>query len=700
MTQASASEVGYGKYSLLRTSPGQSVSLSVTGPQRFDGSQSFEIGLWIRPLAANNAGNILVRPGCFTLALSSGQITFQLNGGSLLISPWALTANSWHYVWVQYSPTQGTQGNAGLFVDSVPTGPPVLSSWSGQDTLQPFVVGGTISADFLAVTLWSSSLAEPAWSPPQPDATGLVAAFDFANGPGLDLSPNHFGIQIHGASQLWMWPAMQGNGTGGYAQPNPADELNPVNGSAPFTIMFSVVPYLNAQLTGGIVIASGDANSQTYFAFYTALVHNNSSAQFEGVATFSGTNVGSPAPLGGIVAITYNGSDVVIYYDGQQVANQTVGTLSAISQPNLTFGARRNSGISGGFDGFLNGYLQNVAIWPVALGAAEVVSYQTVSPLMDPRCTCYATFLDREPTNLVSGHPVSLLGGAAIAELSFPVAAQQENLPLPKSLLAVQPRPKLTAYPHSVRFATQKAIADLNVDLTVPPKSSLIDEAGFGAIQARFEEVLKEAPENIHHYLREQHKRNLYAGFHLYEQNHRIPLLGQFTWTTEDNYHVFRYYGVNGTEVLDRVSTQDLTPCGAWIINLVVQCVSMVLDLLLLGFAARNLYNAIKRLYEANAVTFAGFVNEMLRGPVSGETAIKALKSMYQAGLLGQVLMGGLSGLTFWNLVFAITSGVISIAALWLTGPAYFAIILVILAADVYKLIAIIDSPNRPANCP
>ena len=130
--------------------------------------------------------------------------------------------------------------------------------------------------------------------------------------------------------------------------------------------------------------------------------------------------------MGTDVAITFDGTQFTVYYEGQQVVSGPSCGLGTIAQPALTIGATPAERDSSPYQGYLSGFVQRASVGSACLTAAEITDFLTNPPLTDGRCVFYTEFMDSEPANRVTGRPISLVGDATIAELSYPVTTSAE----------------------------------------------------------------------------------------------------------------------------------------------------------------------------------------------------------------------------------------------------------------------------------
>ena len=62
-------------------------TLAVGGTQKFDGSQSFSMGVWLRPTSSTATGTLLARPGAFELTLQNGVPNIAFGGANAFAAP-------------------------------------------------------------------------------------------------------------------------------------------------------------------------------------------------------------------------------------------------------------------------------------------------------------------------------------------------------------------------------------------------------------------------------------------------------------------------------------------------------------------------------------------------------------------------------------------------------------------------------------
>ncbi|HTP42590.1 MAG TPA: hypothetical protein VML36_09200, partial [Nitrospiria bacterium] len=382
----------------------------------------------------------------------------------------------------------------------------------------------------------------------------------------------------------------------------------------------------------------------------------------------------------------YDGTTMTIYCTGLTPESATCGPLAAIAQPTVTIGAAPEGGQT--YQNYLSGFVQRASIWSACLSAADVSDFTTNSPLTDPRCVFYTEFLDANPANRVSSRPVTLTGGVSIADLAYPV-------PSGPSLGAAAPSPRpWHAYPRNTAAPTpsaRPAMLKLAASLPAATAGAGVDDPVHEAATREHEGLIAGLQGAHQRSLRALFSRNLDAALRL--QGRALP--GQVSWATVGSDHVLYYEDVaEGRTEIGRITADAADPTTIWIAAVCTQCVISLFNVLLIGFIGKTVGTAILTALRTSPGIIAR-VQAVIAVPLTGMSFINVVKALYQGGQLGQVLMTTLAGLSWWSWAFTITSTVVSICALWLSGGAYLAVVVGQLALDLGKLITLIrEAPS------
>ncbi len=216
--------------------------------------------------------------------------------------------------------------------------------------------------------------------------------------------------------------------------------------------------------------------------------------------------------------------------------------------------------------------------------------------------------------------------------------------------------------------------------------------AGYDALLASTE-LTGDQRSALHHLF----VRNLNLGLQLHEQIPG-PLPGTFDARLEGADLVLYQRSEQGIdEEIARIPAEGADECVIWLVNVMANIVTCVLDVLGIGYAAASLSswltkNLVK--YPTWVQTFKAIYNDQ---SLSTNTFVNTLQTLYTLDSLSSMLSDVLYSLTWWNWVYTITRTLLSIAAIWLSGGAYVVAIVAQFAVDLMVLAAFVA--DEPAEC-
>ncbi len=249
------------------------------------------------------------------------------------------------------------------------------------------VTSGPFVGDVKRFFVWKRALteqevAQQMWTSPAAPLypADVVLGYDFTTNPptkvgsGPSLSGNGLGY-ASSATALFSWGS-------DVATPGQGTLANP-GGGAPFSILGWVYlgnPAYAPPAMDGFIVSNGDQGDPNHVGL--KLVGGRLAAEF------GGKTVQSSTVLSGYrwyyVGVTWDGSTCTLYVDKAAVGS---GTVSGAGSP--ASGALRLFGILNGGQpsGLLQGFLQFLSVWNVALTAEQVAAQAYEDPTLDAACT-------------------------------------------------------------------------------------------------------------------------------------------------------------------------------------------------------------------------------------------------------------------------------------------------------------------------
>lgn len=681
-------------YSIARLASGQSVDFGNAIAIRVDGSASYTIAGWVRLLTAGNTGQLLVKGQEFALTLSGDVLNVQMAGQvTPVAATQGLVIGEWQYFVLTFAQSSRGSGLMSLYVSGALLAQASLNN-VGLSGSADFILGGDIAADFIAVNFWSDSVSAPQtmldWDAPASGPT-LAAAFSFSPGAATDLSGNNNPINFrNSARQYWVAPGLYLANAA--IQPSSADGLNPGGGG---NDAFSILSWVYAEAPQQeadqalTVFANGPlqgpGNLATYLAYNSVAETFTWTVQRNGAAgpTLTATRPVTPSTWHH-VAVTYDGTTLILYVDGQTAGQMAAGAIPPLAEPAAWIGASLSAGAAAGVAQIYQGYLQALSVWNAALSASEIATYMTAQdPSGQPSCVAYFDFTAPLLTNSVTGNATSSYNGPILWEvdIAFPPGAEPE-----RAARVMGPRAE---WPLA-------AMAAARGERTVSkPKSNLISSQELDQLIAGYAARTARVPEPLRSYCRDRFTRNLYLGFQM-QGEIGTPLPGTFTFKTEGGHHVFYHHTINGPQECGRVDAETTSICAAWIVSVTATAVGVLMSALGAGFVASKLINVLTTQLAQNAQRLA-ILTSLYSQPVTAETFVKIVRTIYAFGILTNVISQAFTGGSWWSWAFTIANLILQIAALWLTGGAFLLVILAQLALSIAQLVYVIT--QKPPGC-
>ncbi|MBL0692389.1 LamG domain-containing protein [Comamonas sp. JC664] len=667
---------------------GQSIQLGAACPLDLSGSASYAIGFWLRPRAPIYDGKLLGAGSNWYLGLHGLSLTLCLPGmSSHPVSEIELRPDEWQYVLINFESTGPHAGNYTVYVDGTTLIEGSQSNIAGSTS--PFALGPSCDAQFFNVAFWSAlrtgDQLKPVWDVPEPGPT-LAACFSFSDGGNADVSGHDLGQAslLNGAQVVMLAPALRL--VNGAAQPSPRDALRASADGGPF----SVHAWFHLEAPSQF-----QAEPQTLFACLDSVTNEGFTLglQWDGTGYnlhvtgyvadgWRGWGHALQMPPGKWhhLAATYDGSTVIIYLDGQLDM-----TIPGVVQPTLAhpvwlFGAQPASNAAGGVSCNFQGHLQAAGLWSRALTASEVQQYMSQDPSGVDGCVAFYAWNGTILGNQVTGHPPLFLNTATP---SIVVTPPSESTPPPGSggtpQQTAKADPPLAAA--SLSFAEPVAF----------PEQTLLTQPQAQSILASLEPLLATLPASARERTRSLFRNNLYRGLARVGGPGGAPV-GAFTGQVEGNQFVFYHHTAMGKVEAGRMELSVNSECIGWIVSVAATGFSLLLAAFGVGFVGARL---ISPLTEAVTESTA-LLNTVKNSTKDVDSIIRIIKAFYSAGTLGKIFGAVLTG-SWFTIAANCTLLMLQVAALWATGGAYLAILVVQLLANLGLFAYVLD--HKPSGC-
>ncbi|AGC45313.1 LamG domain-containing protein [Myxococcus stipitatus DSM 14675] len=671
---------------------GQSAQLSGQCLLDLSGSSSYSVGFWLRPRAPIYDGKVLSSGSSWYVGLHGLLLTFSLPGmASRQVSALELRANEWQYVLVNFESTGSRAGNYSVYVDGT-----LLIEGSQSNitsSTSPFVLGMSCDAQYFNVAFWSAAKSgdelKPLWEVPAQGPT-LAACYSFSDGTSTDVSGNNHtqASFSSGAQVLMLAPALRL--VNGVAQPSPRDNLTVSADGGPF----SVQSWFHLETPSAY-----QSESHTLFSCLDAVTNEGFTLglQWDGVGynlQCSGYVADGKRGWGHILqmppggwhhlAATYDGSTLTLYLDGVLDMEIPGVVQPTLTQPIWLFGAESTTQVDGGAAHDFQGHLQGAALWSRALSATEVQQYMSQDPSDAEGCVAYYAWNGIVLGNQVTGHPPVLLNTATP---DIVVTPPSDSTPPPGSNLAAQQMlvadPPLPSAKWS--FAEQVAF----------PSQTLLTKDQAENVLESLEPLVASLPESMRERIRSLARNNLYQGLARVGSSGSPPV-GAFTGQVEGNQYVFYHHTRQGKVEAGRMELSVNTQCIGWIVTVVATAFSLILSAFGVGFVGARLVSPIQKAVSESTVLLNTVENVAKSSTQDAGNIIRILKAFYTAGTLGKIFGAVLTG-SWWSLAINCGLLMLQVAALWATGGAYLAILIIELAANFALFVWALT--QKPSNC-
>lgn len=671
---------------------GQSIQLGGSCPLDLSGSASYSIGFWLRPRAPVYNGLLLTAGPSYSLGLSGMKLSLTLPGlGSTRVSDIELLADQWQYVLFLF---ESTGANAGNYTASVNGTVLLQGSVSHVTTTgSPFVLGNTVDAQLFNVAFWSAALPEgerqPVWDVPPPGPT-LAACYSFADGSTHDVSGHNRGDAsfLGGAQVVMLAPSLRLIDSA--VQPSPRDNLTAVADGGPFSVHAWYHANAPSPLQADVrtLFACKERDSNRGFTlglrWGTTGFSLDVSAFTDTTSSSWGKTLNQPPGAWHHLAATYDGGTLRIYLDG--TLNLTIPVVfNALQAPVWLFGAQPMSNIAGGAAYDFQGHLQAAGLWNRVLSDQEVQQYMSTDPSEVDGCVAYYAWNGDVLANQVTGNPPVLLNTARPSIVATPPS---ESTPPPfvnDSMSA--PAPRAVAKPPAAQLQFSEPVAF--------PEQTLMSRDQAKAFLASLEPLLATVPESTRGTLRSQFRDNLHQGLARVAGPGGMPV-GAFSGKVEAGRYVFYHHTAQGPVECGQMKLAVNTECIGWIVTVAATGFSMLLAAFGVGFAGARLISPIQKAVTESTALLAEVETVAKATVQDGSSIIRIIKAFYTAGTLGKIFGAVLTG-SWFTIAANCAMLILQCAALWATGGAYVAVVVLQLVAN-FALFAYVLT-QKPHNC-
>lgn len=647
---------------------GTNLPINFSGQTENSLPSAFTAAGWVRLLSAPAVNTILfsVSNQFQMLIDASGNPSAQFVGGTGAVqSEVSINDGNWHYVGVSFLQSEdgSASGTLSLYIDGFQADTEHVAAGALQQAGECAVGVNATSLDFASWSVWSTPVSSdvmdvPLWGAPATGTEadrGLVAAWDFANGPASDQSGQSNSVAV--AQQLWHVPCVSMS-PGSYATPASLDNLNP--GAGAFTLMgWAYVPAAAANTQYPLIsnIAAAGSTLQLYVSY-----DNNANPGVNYLFGEAGAEITGgvyiPSPMQWThLALTYDGSQLVFYINGNPSGAAEQGTPPPIQNPNVTLGKSVNPGGS-------NWYMQGLSVWTQALQQSAIQGYMNGNDPTD-QTGCVAFFpLVADLGNSVTGNSLTTAGTIEITECNLPISTFTPVVSAPVSEAVGATAEAASEIPILQLRDYRRLAAQQGIDVNAAADPSVPELA---AAMEWYEKFLTGIPPRTAQKLRAMFARNVHVGFELAKRGIRT---GGHSVSAEGRQLVIRYHTPAGPQEVARITTRDiLTPFQTWALTVTLDVVGIVAAMFGIFSTAAKVQGAVS--FEEELLQQLGLAAQSAENANRTTWALDSIlnmaKVMWEWKILFTLFKRLITG-SWWSLTFTILSLIAQVAALVASG--------------------------------
>jgi hypothetical protein len=603
----------------------------------------FTIAGWFRFLPGFPTGFIFNKTPNFCLEVTGFEGARRLhahlfppNNGPGILGNTILQAGIWYHLAVTYDGKKlSLYVNGGLDASG--------DSPSNSPSQFPFTIcGGNLNAtyaDVMNLAIWNicrppDKLTLDMMQPSLGFQPGLLAYYDFSLNPCRETINNYPINFFHGASQVQLQPGVHLTSTA-YCNPSDEADINP-GGASPYTIQAWV--YLQQTDGPQVVFANGNFNDAAGIAFY---IDNGVVKARRGTSETFSTDKTLTAGRWYTVTNTFDGKSLGIYIDGQSTGGSAFASLPQPGKADVLVGAVNDGNTP---SRFLQGYIQFLTFWDVALTAKEVVYWQTNDPTFVPGLAADFDFTNQPPRDLTDGHAVTLENGATISELRVPLSL----LPPPSPSTAVTPQIELSTRSITTTPEEFAARAYLPVIRRDPNQPIPFSEEHKQVMLQEFQQALPSVfPESIKNSYTADFTRSLNEIFDAARTNPESIRAVDIRSEIIGSERVITHHTADGPIELFRADASFFTPCQWWWLTFDFTLLSGFAGLFGYPTPSGKVMEFGKRLLQNPA--FQEAMQTVIGGVFSAGSILTFMKLLYDFGLLGSFFRFCINQVRWWT---------------------------------------------------